>query len=52
MSASSAAPPGRPPHPAADGKTVRGAVRGDGSQVYLLSVFDLATGAVAIQASS
>jgi len=57
MSVSSAAPPGQPPHPAAgllpqaagDGKTVRGAVRGDGSQVHLLSVFDVATGTVRAQ---
>jgi predicted transposase YbfD/YdcC len=37
------------PQAAADGKTVRGAVRGDGSQVHLLSVFDVATGTVRAQ---
>ena len=36
-------------HAAADGKTVRGAVRPDGSQVHLLSVFDVATGCVRAQ---
>jgi len=34
---------------ARDSKTVRGAVRGDGSQVDLLSVFDLTTGTVRAQ---
>jgi hypothetical protein len=38
-------PPGLLDQAAADGKTVRGAVRPDGSQVHLLSVFDVATGA-------
>jgi predicted transposase YbfD/YdcC len=37
------------PQSAADGKTVRGAVRGDGSQVHLLSVFDVAAGTVRAQ---
>lgn len=37
-------PPGLLGQTAADGKTVRGAVRPDGSQVHLLSVFDVATG--------
>jgi predicted transposase YbfD/YdcC len=37
------------PQPAGDGKTVRGALRGDGSQVHLLSVFDVATGTVRAQ---
>lgn len=37
------------PQAAGDGKTVRGAVRGDGSQVHLLSVFDVATGTVRAQ---
>ena len=36
--------PGLLPQAAGDGKTVRGAVRADGSQVHLLSVFDVATG--------
>jgi hypothetical protein len=45
VSESSGAPPGPPrpgccPQAAADGKTVRGAVRPDGSHVHLLSVFD------------
>ena len=34
---------------AADGKTVRGAVRPDGSQVHLLSLFDVTTGCVRAQ---
>jgi hypothetical protein len=34
------------PQSAGDGQTVRGALRGDGSQVHLLSVFDVATGTV------
>lgn len=37
------------PQAAGDGKTVRGAVRPDGSQVHLLSVFDVATGTVRAQ---
>ena len=37
------------PQAAGDGKAVRGAVRGDGSQVHLLSVFDVATGTVRAQ---
>jgi predicted transposase YbfD/YdcC len=41
--------PGLLPQAAADGKTVRGAVRPDGSQVHLLSVFDVATGCVRAQ---
>jgi DDE_Tnp_1-associated/Transposase DDE domain len=36
--------PGLRPQAAADGKTVRGAVRGDGSQVHLLSAFHLGEG--------
>jgi hypothetical protein len=42
-------PPGLLGQAAADGKTVRGAVRPDGSQVHLLSVFDIATGRVRAQ---
>jgi predicted transposase YbfD/YdcC len=42
-------PPGLLEHAAADGKTVRGAVRPDGSQVHLLSVLDTATGRVRAQ---
>ena len=42
-------PPGQLEQAAADGKTVRGAVRPDGSQVHLLSVFDVATGCVRAQ---
>jgi hypothetical protein len=42
-------PPGLPGQAAADGKTVRGAVRPDGSQVHLLSVFDVASGCVRAQ---
>jgi len=42
-------PPGLLEQAAADGKTVRGAVRGDGSQVHLLSVLDVATGCVRAQ---
>jgi predicted transposase YbfD/YdcC len=38
------APAGLLPQAAADGKTVRGAVRPDGSQVHLLSVFDVTAG--------
>ncbi len=38
------APAGLLPQAAADGKTVRGAVRADGSQVHLLSVFDVTVG--------
>ena len=37
-------PPGLLKQAAADGKTVRGAVRPDGSRVHLLSVFDVTTG--------
>jgi predicted transposase YbfD/YdcC len=42
-------PPGLLPQAAADGKTVRGAVRPDGSQVHLLSVFEVAAGQVRAQ---
>jgi hypothetical protein len=42
-------PPGLLDQAAADGKTVRGAFRPDGSQVHLLSVFDVATGCVRAQ---
>jgi DDE_Tnp_1-associated len=42
-------PPGLLGQAAADGKTVRGAVRPDGSQVHLLSVFDVASGCVRAQ---
>ena len=42
-------PPGLLEQAAADGKTVRGAVRPDGSQVHLLSVFDVASGCVRAQ---
>jgi predicted transposase YbfD/YdcC len=42
-------PAGLLPQAAGDGKTVRGAVRPDGSQVHLLSVFDVATGTVRAQ---
>jgi predicted transposase YbfD/YdcC len=42
-------PPGLLEQAAADGKTVRGAVRPDGSQVHLLSVLDVATGRVRAQ---
>ena len=38
------APAGLLPQAAADGKTMRGAVRPDGSQVHLLSVFDVTAG--------
>jgi hypothetical protein len=41
--------PGLLPQAAADGKTVRGAIRPDGSQVHLLSVFDTGTGRVRAQ---
>jgi predicted transposase YbfD/YdcC len=50
--ARAAASPGLPgllEQAAADGKTVRGAVRPDGSQVHLLSVFDVGTGCVRAQ---
>jgi predicted transposase YbfD/YdcC len=50
--AAAAARPGVPgllEQAAADGKTVRGAVRPDGSQVHLLSVFDVASGCVRAQ---
>jgi len=43
------APPGLLNQAAADGKTVRGAVRRDGGQVHLLSVFDVASGCVRAQ---
>ena len=42
-------PPGLRGQAAADGKTVRGAVRADGSQVHLLSVLDVAAGCVRAQ---
>ena len=42
-------PPGLLEQAAGDGKTVRGAVRADGSQVHLLSVLDVATGCVRAQ---
>jgi predicted transposase YbfD/YdcC len=42
-------PPGLLEQAAADGKTVRGAVRPDGSQVHLLSVLDVGTGRVRAQ---
>jgi predicted transposase YbfD/YdcC len=42
-------PPGLLEQAAADGKTVRGAVRPDGSQVHLLSVLNTATGRVRAQ---
>jgi predicted transposase YbfD/YdcC len=42
-------PPGLLKQAAADGKTVRGAVRPDGSQVHLLSVFDVTTGTARAQ---
>jgi predicted transposase YbfD/YdcC len=42
-------PAGLLPQAAGDGKTVRGAVRPDGSQVHLLSIFDVATGTVRAQ---
>jgi hypothetical protein len=42
-------PPGLLEQAAADGKTVRGAVRADGSQVHLLSVLDAGTGCVRAQ---
>ena len=38
------APAGLQPQAAADGKTMRGAVRPDGSQLHLLSVFDVTGG--------
>jgi predicted transposase YbfD/YdcC len=50
--ARAAARPGLPgllDQAAADGKTVRGAVRPDGSQVHLLSLFDVTTGCVRAQ---
>jgi hypothetical protein len=43
------APPGLLEQAAADGKTVRGAVRPDGSQVHLLSVLNVVTGRVLAQ---
>ena len=42
-------PPGMLDQAAADGKTVRGAVRPDGSQVHLLSLLDVGTGCVRAQ---
>lgn len=42
-------PPGLLDQAAADGKTVRGAVRPDGSQVHLLSAIDVGTGCVRAQ---
>jgi hypothetical protein len=42
-------PPGLLGQAAADGKTIRGAVRPDGGQVHLLSVFDVASGCVRAQ---
>jgi predicted transposase YbfD/YdcC len=42
-------PPGLLGQAAADGKTARGAVRPDGSQVHLLSLFDVAAGCVRAQ---
>ena len=42
-------PPGLLEQAAADGKTIRGAVRADGSQVHLLSLFDVTTGCVRAQ---
>lgn len=42
-------PPGLLPQAAADGKTVRGAIRPDGSRVHLLSVLDTGTGRVCAQ---
>lgn len=42
-------PPGQLEQAAADGKTIRGAVRPDGSRVHLLSVLDVATGCVRAQ---
>jgi len=41
--------PGLAGQAAVDGKTVRGAVRPDGSQVHLLSLFDVTTGCVRAQ---
>ena len=41
--------PGLLPHAAADGKTARGAVRPDGSQVHLLSAFHVTEGRVMAQ---
>ena len=41
--------PGLAGQAAADGKTVRGAVRPDGSQVHLLSLFDVTSGCVRAQ---
>jgi hypothetical protein len=41
--------PGLLPHAAADGKTARGAVRPDGSQVHLLSAFHVTAGRVMAQ---
>ena len=42
-------PPGLLEQAAADGKTVRGAVRPDGTQVHLLSVFDVTSGTARAQ---
>src|SRR5262249_13214436 len=42
-------PPGLLPKAAGHGTTIRGAVRGDGSQVRLLLVFDVTTGTVRAQ---
>lgn len=42
-------PPGLLAQAAADGKTVRGAIRPDGSRVHLLSVFGVAAGCVRAQ---
>jgi hypothetical protein len=47
--AASPGPPGLLEQAAVDGKTVRGAVRADGSQVHLLSLFDVTTGCVRAQ---
>jgi hypothetical protein len=44
--AAESGPPGLLEQAAADGKTVRGAIRPDGSQVHLLSVLDVGTGRV------
>jgi hypothetical protein len=41
--------PGLAEQAAVDGKTVRGAVRPDGSQVHLLSLFDVTSGCVRAQ---
>jgi hypothetical protein len=47
--AAASGPAGLLPQAAGDGKTVRGAVRPDGSQVHLLSVFDVTTGCARAQ---